>query len=193
MIFESHAHYDDAAFDADREELLNQCRQQGIETIINVSASLDSIKSTLALAEKYPFIYGAAGVHPDEVGALNEETFAWLREQCRHPKIAAVGEIGLDYYWDKEKHELQKYWFCRQMELAKELDMPIQLEVMSGSSGTNAWPIQVSREGVATAVVSIPERYMHTPVEVVHRQDLEDTAKLLAAFVESLGRGDKLC
>ena len=96
----------DAAFDADREELLNQCRQQGIETIINVSASLDSIKSTLALAEKYPFIYGAAGVHPDEVGALNEETFAWLREQCRHPKIAAVGEIGLDYYWDKEKHEL---------------------------------------------------------------------------------------
>lgn len=136
MIFESHAHYDDAAFDADREELLNQCRQQGIETIINVSASLDSIKSTLALAEKYPFIYGAAGVHPDEVGALNEETFAWLREQCRHPKIAAVGEIGLDYYWDKEKHELQKYWFCRQMELAKELELPIIVHSREAAADT---------------------------------------------------------
>ena len=136
MIFESHAHYDDAAFDADREELLNQCRQQGIETIINVSASLDSIKSTLALAEKYPFIYGAAGVHPDEVGALNEETFAWLREQCRHPKIAAVGEIGLDYYLDKEKHELQKYWFCRQMELAKELELPIIVHSREAAADT---------------------------------------------------------
>lgn len=71
--------------------------------------------------------------------------------------------------------------------------MPIQLEVMSGSSGTNAWPIQVSREGVATAVVSIPERYMHTPVEVVGKTDLEDTARLLAAYVESLGGGEHTC
>ena len=78
-------------------------------------------------------------------------------------------------------------------ELAGELDMPVQIEVMSGSSGTNAWPIQVSREGVATAVLSIPERYMHTPVEVVHRKDLEDTAKLLAAYVESMGEGEKTC
>ncbi len=81
----------------------------------------------------------------------------------------------------------------RLKELAGELDMPVQIEVMSGSSGTNAWPIQVSREGVATAVLSIPERYMHTPVEVVHRKDLEDTAKLLAAYVESLGEGEKTC
>ena len=81
----------------------------------------------------------------------------------------------------------------RLKELAGELDMPVQIEVMSGSSGTNAWPIQVSREGVATAVLSIPERYMHTPIEVVHRKDLEDTAKLLAAYVESLGEGEKTC
>ena len=78
-------------------------------------------------------------------------------------------------------------------ELAKELDMPVQIEVMSGSSGTNAWPIQVSREGVATAVLSIPERYMHTPLEVVYKRDLEDTARLLAAFVESLGEGEETC
>ena len=81
----------------------------------------------------------------------------------------------------------------RLKKLAGALDMPVQLEVMSGSSSTNAWPIQISREGVATAVLSIPERYMHTPVEVVHRQDLEDAARLLAAFVESLGEGETTC
>ena len=125
MIFESHAHYDDEAFDSDRSELLSQCQNQGIEYIVNVSASLGSVKSTLALAEEYPFIYAAVGIHPDEVGELNEETFAWLKEQCRHPKTVAVGEIGLDYYWDKENHETQKYWFRRQMDLAKELELPI--------------------------------------------------------------------
>ena len=81
----------------------------------------------------------------------------------------------------------------RLKELAGELAMPVQIEVMSGSSGTNAWPIQVSQEGVATAVLSIPERYMHTPVEVVSKADLADTARLLAAFVESLGEGEEGC
>ena len=81
----------------------------------------------------------------------------------------------------------------RLKELAKELDMPVQLEVMAGSSGTNAWPVQVSREGVATAVLSIPERYMHTPLEVVCRRDLEDAARLLAAFAENLGEEEPPC
>lgn len=125
MIFESHAHYDDEAFDADREELLKECRNQGIEYIVNVSSSLKSVETTLALAEQYPFIYGAVGIHPDEVGELNEETFAWLEQQCSHPKAVAVGEIGLDYYWDKENHEVQKYWFRRQLELAKKCRLPV--------------------------------------------------------------------
>lgn len=125
MIFDSHAHYDDEAFDQDRGELLAQCREQGIEYIVNVSSSLASVKMTLELAEQYPFIYAAVGIHPDETGELNEESFAWLRDQCRKPKAVAVGEIGLDYYWDKEQHELQKYWFQRQLELAKDLELPI--------------------------------------------------------------------
>lgn len=136
MIFESHAHYDDRAFDTDHEELLKQCQEQGIETIVNVSASLASIKSTLALAEHYNFIYGAVGIHPDEVGELDEEAFAWLREQCSHPKVVAVGEIGLDYYWDKEKHELQKHWFHRQMELAKELKLPMIVHSREAAADT---------------------------------------------------------
>lgn len=81
----------------------------------------------------------------------------------------------------------------RLKKLAGELDMPVQIEVMSGSSGTNAWPVQVSREGVATAVLSIPERYMHTPVEVVNKKDLEDAARLLAAFAEGLGEEETPC
>ena len=125
MIFDSHAHYDDEAFDADREELLAQCQAQGIEYIVNVSASLASVKTTLELARKHPFIYAAVGVHPDEVGELTEENFAWLKEQCQDPKTVAVGETGLDYYWDKENHEVQKYWFRRQLDLAKELELPV--------------------------------------------------------------------
>ena len=81
----------------------------------------------------------------------------------------------------------------RLKELAAALEMPVQIEVSSGSSGTNAWPIQISREGVATAVLSIPERYMHTPLEVVSKTDLENTAALLAAYVESLGEGETTC
>ena len=85
-------------------------------------------------------------------------------------------------------------WMVRRLlDEAEKLGLAVQKEVMEGSSGTNGWELQIANEGIATAVLSIPERYMHTPVEVVHRQDLEDTAKILAAFVESLGRGDKLC
>ena len=136
MIFESHAHYDDEAFDTDREEILDQCQRDGIEYIVNVSASLKTVKSTLALAEKYPFLYAAVGVHPDEVGELNEENFVWLTEQCRNPKTVAVGEIGLDYYWDKENHELQKIWFRAQMELAKKLDLPMIVHSREAAADT---------------------------------------------------------
>lgn len=136
MIFESHAHYDDGAFDSDREELLHQCQEQGIEAIINVSASLESVKSTYELAEQYDFIYAAVGIHPDEVGELNEESFRWLRDQCRREKVVAVGEIGLDYYWDKENHEKQKYWFRRQMNLARELELPVIIHSREAAADT---------------------------------------------------------
>ena len=136
MIFESHAHYDDAAFDTDRAEILQKCREQGISHIVNVSASLQSVKTTLALAKAYDFVYAAVGIHPDEVGELDEESFAWLKEQCRNPKAVAVGEIGLDYYWDKEGHETQKYWMHRQMELAEELGLPVIIHSREAAADT---------------------------------------------------------
>ena len=125
MIFETHAHYDDDAFDEDRDQLLRSMYEHGIHRIINVGASLRGVADTVKLMEIYPFVYGAIGVHPDEVGDLTEEKMKWLRDLCDKEKTVAVGEIGLDYYWNKENHEVQKKWFVRQMDLAKETDLPI--------------------------------------------------------------------
>ncbi len=125
MIFESHAHYDDEAFHEDREELLISLRKQGIDKVINVGASLESCRLTLELMEKYPFIYGAMGVHPSETSELNEENFAWLREQCAADKVVAVGEIGLDYHWKEPEPHVQKIWFERQLILARETGLPV--------------------------------------------------------------------
>ena len=125
MIFDTHAHYDDDAFDEDRDVLLSGMREQNVEYIVNVGASMASSERSIKLAEKYPFVYAAVGVHPDEVGELDEEKFEKLREWTTHEKVKAVGEIGLDYYWDKEGHDLQKHWFMRQMELASEVKLPM--------------------------------------------------------------------
>ena len=125
MIFETHAHYDDKAFDEDREKLLEIMHAHGIGKIINVGASLQGVRDTVALSEKYPFVYGAVGIHPDDVGNLTEEDMKELRSYCDRDKVIAIGEIGLDYYWNKENHEIQKKWFVRQMDLAKETGLPI--------------------------------------------------------------------
>lgn len=136
MIFETHAHYDDEAFDGDREELLASMAENGVARIVNVGASIRGVEDTVKLAEQYPFICGAVGVHPDEVGELNEERMAWLRELTGREKIVAVGEIGLDYYWDKEDHEVQKKWFVRQLALAKETGLPVVIHSREAAKDT---------------------------------------------------------
>ena len=122
MIFETHAHYDDESFNDDREALIRSLPEKGIGRIINVGASIETTKTTLELAAKYNYIYAAVGVHPSDISGLNEETFAWLKEQASLPKTVAIGEIGLDYYWDKEpeSQNAQRYWFRRQMELGNQ-------------------------------------------------------------------------
>lgn len=136
MIFDTHAHYDDEAFENDRETLLSGMRDADVEYIVNVGASMASSERSVALAEKYPFVYAAVGVHPDEVGELNEENFARLKAWTSHEKVKAVGEIGLDYYWDKEKHDLQKQWFLRQMELAAECKLPVIIHSREAAKDT---------------------------------------------------------
>lgn len=141
MIFESHAHYDDEAFDQDRDELLESLGRHGVEYVINVAASLDSVRTTQELMGKWPFIYGALGVHPSETGELNEENFTWLKEQFLTPKTVAVGEIGLDYYWDKEAQvrSRQKEWFSRQLFAAKEIGLPVIIH--SRDAAKDTWDV----------------------------------------------------
>lgn len=136
MIFESHAHYDSSKFAEDREEFLNSMQDNGIGTIINVGATWKSVTTVVELAKEYPFIYAALGLHPDEVGDLNEERFEFLRKQCQHEKVVAIGEIGLDYYWDNESHEVQKEWFIRQLDLARELDLPVIIHSRDAAEDT---------------------------------------------------------
>ena len=138
MIFETHAHYDDEAFEADREELLSSMQENGIGRIVNACASLESLKDTESLMEKYPFVYGAFGIHPDDADKMTEETLEEIRKLCKLSKAVAVGEIGLDYYWHKEEHEheIQKKMFRAQMEIAREAQMPFMIHSREAAKDT---------------------------------------------------------
>lgn len=136
MIFDTHAHYDDEQFDGDREELLRSMADNGVGNIVNVCASCASCERVVNMVRDYPFMYAAVGVHPDHVGELNEETFACMRELFGRDKVIAVGEIGLDYYWDNEPHEVQKKWFVRQLELAGELGLPVLIHSREAAADT---------------------------------------------------------
>lgn len=136
MIFETHAHYDDDKFDEDREELLKKMPEEGIGCIVNVGASLSSTKTSLELAEKFDHVYAAVGVHPNETGELNEENFVWLKSVAKNPKVVAIGEIGLDYYWKEPEPDVQKIWFERQMELAREEKLPMIIHSRDAAKDT---------------------------------------------------------
>ena len=136
MIFDTHAHYDDEQFDTDRDELLNTMAENGVGTIVNVSAAYESCERVVRMAQRYPLMYAAVGVHPDEVGSLDDEKFDGLKKLFKNDKVVAVGEIGLDYYWDNESHKLQKEWFIRQLELARELNLPINVHSREAAQDT---------------------------------------------------------
>ena len=138
MIIDTHAHYDDEAFDPDREVLLASMQEHGIEKLVNVCASIDGLQDTVKLIEKYPFIYGAVGVHPDDAEQMTEETLAEIRRISHMDKMIAIGEIGLDYYWLKEKkeHEIQQKMFRAQMEIAREEKLPFMIHSRDAAEDT---------------------------------------------------------
>lgn len=138
MIFETHAHYEDKKFDTDRDGLLSSMHANGIGRIVNVGSTIETTKKSIQLAEKYDFVYAAAGVHPSEISCLDEEGIEWLKEQAKHPKVVAIGEIGLDYYWDKEEdvRGKQQYWFRRQLALAKETGLPVIIHSRDAAEDT---------------------------------------------------------
>jgi TatD DNase family protein len=126
MLIDTHAHLDSPKFDEDREAVISRALEAGIDTIVNIGFNRETIPSTMNLAEKYPFIYAAVGWHPtDAITMKLEEDLAWIERLCSHPKVVAIGEIGLDYYWDTSPKEIQHTVFREQIRLAKRLNKPI--------------------------------------------------------------------
>lgn len=136
MIFDTHAHYDDEQFDEDRERLLDSMQGRGIGNIVNVSSTYESCLQTMALTKRFPFIYAAIGIHPTETGELDEEKFAQVKKYAEKPKVVAIGEIGLDYYWNEPDSETQKKWFIRQLHLARELKLPVIIHSRDAAEAT---------------------------------------------------------
>ena len=125
MIFDTHAHMNDRAFDCDREELLHRLPQEGIGLLMNPGCNLEDSRQSVALAEKYSYIYAAVGSHPDSADEVNEAVIEQYRQLCRHEKVKAIGEIGLDYHYEDIPREIQKKAFMMQLELAQELGLPV--------------------------------------------------------------------
>ncbi len=126
MLFDTHAHLDDRAFDEDRAALLNALPSQGLSLVMNPGCSLASSRNAATLAEKYPYIYAAVGSHPDAADEVNPDVLEECKKLCKlNPKIKAVGEIGLDYHYEDIPRDIQKKAFRDQMSLAQELDLPV--------------------------------------------------------------------
>lgn len=136
MIFDTHAHYDDPVYDKDREELFRTMRSEGVGIITDIGADIESTKRAIELSESYDFIYAAAGVHPSEVYSLEEADMEFLRRATESPKVVAIGEIGLDYHYEDTVREVQKKWFIRQLELAKETKLPVVIHSRDAAQDT---------------------------------------------------------
>ena len=126
LLFDTHAHYDDAQFDPDREELLAALPENGVGLVVNPGCDIPTSQKALALAERFPHVYAAVGIHPEDCAGYTDADLEALRALCRHEKAVAIGEIGLDYYWvENPPREFQQQVFRSQLELALELDMPV--------------------------------------------------------------------
>ena len=125
-IFDTHAHYDSSAFRADREAVLAALPEAGVALVVDPGCDLPTSRAALALAEQFPHVYAAVGIHPEDCAGYTDADLDALRQLCRHDKAVAIGEIGLDYYWaENPPREFQQQVFRRQLELALELDMPV--------------------------------------------------------------------
>ena len=136
MYFDSHAHYDDERFDEDRDELIEGLKMQGVSYVVNVAADMKSCHTSLELAHKYDFIYSSVGVHPHDVKDMTNQDMDEMRQLAKDEKVVAIGEIGLDYYYDNSPREEQRIWFRKQLEMAKELDLPVIIHSREASEET---------------------------------------------------------
>ena len=124
-LFDSHAHYNDEKFDEDRQELLKEIYKSGVTKLVNAGYSLESSKSAIEIAKAHKFIYSTVGISPNDIEGYKEEYLQEIKKLAKNEKVVAIGEIGLDYYWNKENKDLQKEVFVSQIEIANELNLPI--------------------------------------------------------------------
>lgn len=170
MIFDTHAHYDDDRFAPDRGELLSGMNENGIGRIINVGASFEGCKNSLALAQEHDFIYAALGVHPSDIADLTEESCEWIRQHLSDPKVVAVGEIGLDYYWDKEPEvqARQREWFRYQLQLAKESALPVSIHSREAAADT----MEIMKEAAADGIPGVIHCYSYSKEQALEYIDM---------------------
>ena len=124
MLFDTHAHYYDKKFDPDRDAVLSAMREYGVGYILNAGCDIETTKKSIALAEKYKFMYAAAGIHPNHTQDMNEDGYSAIRSLAKHPKVKAIGEIGLDYFYDYTDRKTQRDSFARQIDIARVLNLP---------------------------------------------------------------------
>lgn len=134
-LIDTHCHLDLRQFDADREQVIERAMASGVTVFINPAIDLDSCRRVLALADRYGAVYAALGVHPNDCADFDDETLAALRDMAQHPKVVAIGEIGLDYYWEKVDHDRQKTALTAQLALASELKLPVILHTRNARDG----------------------------------------------------------
>lgn len=136
MIFDTHSHYNDEAFQDDLPAIVRQFPEAGICGAVNVASDLSSIDEVLALAKAYPQFYAALGIHPSDCAPLTESRLLLIQEKLHEPKVVAVGEIGLDYHYDEPDREMQKKWFRRQLRMAQEADLPVIIHSRDAAQDT---------------------------------------------------------
>lgn len=125
MLFDTHAHLDDDRFEVDRKQVIEQCKAEGVELILNAASNLQTSLSSIELAKEYDFIYASVGVHPHDAKSMDSRTIDKLKDLAANPKVKAIGEIGLDYHYDFSPRDVQKQRFMEQIDLAKQLKLPI--------------------------------------------------------------------
>ena len=153
MIFDTHAHYDDEAYEEDREDILKLIRQDGVGLVTDVGATIASTKKAVALSEQYDFIYAAVGVHPEGVEELIDQDMDWLCELAKREKVVAIGEIGLDYYYEDPKRDIQKIWFRKQLEVARKTGLPVVIHSRDAARDTLELVKECMKEGMHGGII----------------------------------------
>lgn len=150
MIIDSHAHYDDRRFDSDRDALLMGMRKRGIGLIVNSSSDYKSLKTVMDLSQRYDFIYTSIGIHPSEISCMSHSVWNEVELYAQDKKCLAIGEIGLDYYWEKEETAKanQRYWFKEQLELALDLNKPVVIHSRDACNDTTEILSEYAKKGI---------------------------------------------